>query len=64
VRVFQFDEFASSWVQQGLDIVVGDLNGEYFGTSVALSADGKSLAIGATTYDEVLSPGYVKVYHL
>ncbi|KAL3758690.1 hypothetical protein ACHAWU_005276 [Discostella pseudostelligera] len=63
VRVFQFDEFASSWVQQGLDIV-GDLNGDDFGRSVALSSDGKTLAIGATTYDDVLSPGYVKVYHL
>lgn len=30
--------------------------------NVALSADGKILAIGPT-YDEAVSPDYVKVYH-
>jgi alpha-tubulin suppressor-like RCC1 family protein len=50
-------------VQQGLDLV-GDLSGDEFGKSVALSADGNILAIGAPTYDQAVSPGYVKVYHL
>ena len=63
VRVYYFDDSASSWVQQGLDIV-GDLSGDEFGSSVALSADGDILAIGAPTYLEAVSPGYVKVYHL
>jgi len=63
VRVYYFDDSASSWVQQGLDIV-GDLSGDEFGSSVALSADGDILAIGAPTYLEAISPGYVKVYRL
>ncbi len=63
VRVYYLDEFSSSWVQQGLDLV-GDLSGDEFGKSVALSADGNILAIGAPTYDQAVSPGYVKVYHL
>ncbi len=45
VRVYS--EVASEWVQRGLDIVP-DANNTLFGSSIALSADGNRIAIGAT----------------
>ena len=44
VRVFQFDGF--DWVQMGSDID-GTGEGDTFGTSLALSADGNRLVVGA-----------------
>ena len=43
----------------------GDFNGDYFGRSVSLSADGKTLAIGAPYNDDNGSnSGHVRVYNL
>lgn len=51
-----------SWIQLGQD-VDGDNPDDLFGSSVALSADGKILAVGAP--DEMgKSSGYVRVYYL
>jgi hypothetical protein len=43
VRVFQFDNGTKSWIQLGRDIDGED----FFGISVALSADGSTVVIGA-----------------
>ena len=48
VRIFGFENGA--WIQLGTDID-GDGAGDYFGTSVSLSADGSTLAVGASYYD-------------
>ncbi len=45
VRVLQYDASGSAWVARGSDIDGGA--GDYFGLSVALSADGDTVAIGA-----------------
>jgi hypothetical protein len=49
VRVYQYDE-ASEWVQLGSDIE-GEAAGEQSGYSLALSANGTVLAVGAPHYD-------------
>lgn len=62
VRVFQWME--SEWVPLGSHL---EGKGEYdlFGNSVALSSDGKVLAVGAIQDDEESSrPGYVRVFQL
>ena len=53
----------NKWVQigQGLMGVAAD---DYAGTSVSLSSDGKTLAIGANQYFINGGSGYVQVYHL
>jgi hypothetical protein len=52
---------SSSWKQQGAPIV-GDGADDYFGTSVALSADATIMAIGAGERYDRDGKGYVKVY--
>ena len=60
VRVYQWD--GGAWVQQGDDID-GEAAGDYSGTSVSMSADGATVAIGATGNDETGSyAGHVRVY--
>ncbi len=58
VRVLQYDAGGSVWVLRGSDIDGGA--GDYLGLSVALSADGNTMAIGAPpdAYDVA---GYVRV---
>jgi len=55
----------SIWEQQG-SAIVGDVAEDYLGTSVALSADAKTLVIGAPGdyYDNTDREGYVKVYQI
>ncbi len=62
VRVFNWD--GVDWVQMG-DVLEGDSEGDIFGFSLALSADGLVLAVGAAGYDNTNSyehTGKVQVY--
>ena len=66
-RLYDFNEDSSSWVQRG-----GDIDGEaqinHSGRSVALSADGSTVAIGANLADKADNgiandaAGHVRVY--
>jgi hypothetical protein len=58
----------SIWKQQG-PAIVGDNAGDYLGWAVDLSADSKTLVVGAPGFDKkngsvVGNKGYVKVYHM
>jgi hypothetical protein len=59
VRVYTWDGDTDAWVQQGGDID-GEAAGDQSGWSVALSADGNTLAIGAPFNDNIA--GHVRVY--
>jgi hypothetical protein len=61
VRVYDWN--GSSWTQRGLDID-GEVNADYFGHSVSLSADGSVVAIGAPFNDGIngFDSGHVRVY--
>ncbi len=60
VRVFDWDGVA--WVPVGGDLE-GDVAGDGLGHAVALSADGRFLAVGAPSNDEVaVSAGLVRFY--
>jgi hypothetical protein len=59
VRVYEWKESSSSWVQRGFDID-GESIWNFSGESVSLSADGNRLAIGAK-YNNGLR-GHVRVY--
>jgi hypothetical protein len=60
VRVFKF--IGSSWVQQGADIL-GEANGDQFGRSLSLSADGSILAAGTQFNDgNGTSAGHIRVF--
>ena len=48
VRVFE--DIGSEWVQMGQDLVP-KFNNTLFGTSIAMSADGRRIAVGATNVD-------------
>ena len=68
IRPFAFQSAptvaTSIWEQQG-SAIVGDAAGDYWGTSVALSADAKTLVAGAPGYYENTDrEGYVKVYRM
>ena len=64
VMIFSFDSTESSWKQVGKDIF-GDLLDDCFGWSVALSADGQTVGVGAPAEAMIEDPGggYVRVYH-
>ena len=47
VKVYEYDDDAMSWNQMGSSINGEDMN-DSSGNSVALSSDGKTLAIGVT----------------
>ena len=56
----------SSWEQIGLDII-GDNIGDHFGSSVALSPDGRTLAVGAPAKEaerDGVMPGYVRIFSI
>lgn len=65
VRVFEWN--GSSWIQKGTDII-GSNNGDAFGNSVAMSANGNDIIIGApgSLSPDYLSPtgpnGYARIY--
>jgi hypothetical protein len=62
VRVYQWNE--SAWVQLGADID-GENNNDWSGTSVSMSADGTTVAIGAINNDGTTTDsdrGHVRVY--
>jgi len=60
-RVYHFDSINLVWVQMGQDID-GEAAGDQSGYSVSLSADGLTVAIGATNNDG--SKGQTRVYQL
>ena len=62
-RVFKFDVVSDNWEKVGKDID-GEAPGNYSGHSVSLSADGKTVAIGATGNDGYNgdNSGHVRVY--
>lgn len=60
VRVYQFA--SGTWTQLGADLN-GEAPGDFFGTSVALSEDGLTLAVGAPLNDGTASnAGHVRVF--
>jgi Secretion system C-terminal sorting domain/FG-GAP repeat len=60
VRVYSYN--GSAWVQQGADID-GEASGDNSGWSVSMSADGLTLAIGATLNDgNGSAAGHVRMY--
>jgi hypothetical protein len=62
VRIFQWIEANSTWTQMGADID-GEVSGDQFGTSVSLSSDGKTVAIGAPNNDGNGSrSGHVRIF--
>jgi len=66
VRVFSLESSINtgSWIQIGQDII-GEANGDEFGSSVSLSDDGKTLAVGARGADGNGDySGHVKVYQM
>ena len=62
VRIFNYD--GSSWNQVG-DAILGSADSDHSGYSVALSGDGKTVAIGAKDHDDGANDnaGEVRVYH-
>ena len=70
VRVFSLegDDIlgTDTWKQIGQDII-GEANGDQFGSSVSISKDGKTIAVGAINSDGnngVYSAGHVRIYRL
>jgi hypothetical protein len=62
VRVFSYSSTSKKWVQIGADIN-GEAPGDQSGYAVAMSADGKTLAVGALLNDEHgTDSGHVRVY--
>ena len=60
VRIYQYD--GSSWQQLGADID-GEASGDLSGSSVSLSADGSTVAIGAPRNDgNGAESGHVRIY--
>ena len=60
VKVYRIDSGGSSWEQLG-ESIYGDNEYDYFETSVDISPDGNSLAVGTSASG---GPGYVKVFSL
>jgi len=64
VKVYRIDSGVSSWEQLG-ESIYGDNGLDFFGQSVKISPDGKSLAVGSPGYiADADRPGYVKVFSL
>ena len=62
VRVFEWDSNSSDWTQLGSDLD-GEAEGDQFGYSVSLSADGSIVVIGAPNALPIFSVGVLgKVY--
>ena len=61
-RVFMWDSALGGWVQMGQDLV-GEAATDGFGISVAISDDGNTVAVGATTNDDGgTAAGHVRVF--
>ena len=60
--VYVYVRAGASWVQQAYLKASNTNPFDQFGTSVALSADGSTLAVGAPTSDEAPGPGAVYVF--
>jgi len=64
VRIYHWDEATFNYEKLAQDIV-GDAAGDNFGVAVALSADGKTVAIGAEEHDgSGVDSGQVKVFRV
>ena len=62
VRVFDYNTSSNQWIQRG-SAIVGVAEGDSFGYSVALSADGNQVAAGAALNDAIASAsGHVRVF--
>jgi hypothetical protein len=62
VRVYDWNSGTSAWVQRGVDIN-GEASGDGSGSSVSLSSDGNTMAIGASFNDgNGNAAGHVRVY--
>ena len=62
VRVYRMDDSSTSWTQVGEDID-GEASGDNSGYAVSLSADGTTVAIGATGNDDnEFSSGHVRIF--
>jgi hypothetical protein len=62
VRIFQWTESTSTWTQVGADID-GEAAVDWSGTSVSLSSDGKTVAIGARDNDgNGYGSGHVRIF--
>ncbi|MGI9460676.1 MAG: hypothetical protein ACR2NF_11800, partial [Pirellulales bacterium] len=59
VRIFKLN--GSSWIQLGSDLV-GQGADDWFGNSVSLSADGETIAVGATNYTLTHDSGHVSIF--
>ena len=64
MEVYQWLSDGSEWKLE--HTVLGEAEGDQLGRSVALSGDGKTLAVGAPGFWQKSDtrPGYVKVYHM
>merc|ERR1711981_204759 len=63
VKVYRVNS-SNKWIQLGSDID-GESAGDYFGSSVSLSSDGKTLAVGAWGNDENgYTSGELQVYRI
>lgn len=64
VRIFRWST-ANNWWDQVGDDIVGEAEGDWFGKSVSLSNDGKTLAVGAEQNDSNgISSGNVRVFDI
>ncbi|WP_150468894.1 DUF4347 domain-containing protein, partial [Cysteiniphilum sp. SYW-8] len=64
VRIYEYNSSTNSWIKMGSNLL-GDISStsDYFGISVALSADGTIVAAGGKYYDQgATDRGHVKVY--
>ena len=65
VRLMQYNDASDIWITKG-QIIDGTVDGERFGASVELSADGNVLAIGSPFYsesEEMIMVGRVSVWN-
>ena len=64
VRIFSYDRVASEWKQVGQSLD-GDAAGDFFGSTVALSDDGTTVAAGSPSHNVnnvLIDTGKVRVY--
>ena len=62
VRIYAWNSATSAWEQQGADID-GEAANDWSGSSVSLSSDGTTVAIGASvTTATALDSGHVRIY--
>ena len=61
VYVYRYDETKQDWLELG-NLIVGSAEGDFFGWTVSLSANGKRLAVGAPGFGPL--QGQVQVFDL